>query len=75
MTLESEDGVGKYPIEVVLPVQWGDMDSFSHVNNTGSLVANPEIDIFSSNNVPALVSTFSQFSMMASLIAISAEAL
>ena len=23
-----------WPVEVVLPVQWGDMDAFQHVNNT-----------------------------------------
>ena len=25
--------LGRYPVSVRLPVQWGDMDSFAHVNN------------------------------------------
>ncbi len=25
--------LGKWPVTVELPVQWGDMDAFGHVNN------------------------------------------
>ncbi|MGE5646936.1 MAG: acyl-CoA thioesterase [Acidobacteriota bacterium] len=28
------DGLSEFPVVVTLPVQWGDQDSFGHVNNT-----------------------------------------
>jgi acyl-CoA thioester hydrolase len=30
----SEQGLGRWPVEVEIPVAWGDMDAFGHVNNT-----------------------------------------
>ena len=29
----SDETLGSWPVSITLPVQWGDMDSFSHVNN------------------------------------------
>lgn len=30
----SDQGLGRWPVSLVVPVAWGDMDSFEHVNNT-----------------------------------------
>ena len=30
----SSDGLADFPVTITLPVQWGDMDAFGHVNNT-----------------------------------------
>ncbi len=27
------DGLGRYPVTITIPVAWGEMDSFQHVNN------------------------------------------
>ncbi len=27
------DGLGRYPVSITIPVAWGEMDSFQHVNN------------------------------------------
>jgi acyl-CoA thioester hydrolase len=29
----SGDGLGRYPISIAIPVAWGEMDAFQHVNN------------------------------------------
>jgi acyl-CoA thioester hydrolase len=29
----SGDGLGKYPVSITVPVAWGEMDAFQHVNN------------------------------------------
>jgi acyl-CoA thioester hydrolase len=34
MTLQSDNPLRDYAVQVVLPVEWGDMDAFRHVNNT-----------------------------------------
>lgn len=34
MTSETHDELAEYAVQVVIPVEWGDMDAFRHVNNT-----------------------------------------
>ena len=34
MATQAQDGFGRWPVRRELPVQWGDMDAFAHVNNT-----------------------------------------
>ena len=32
--LAPHDGLGNWPVSCIIPVQWGDMDAFNHVNHT-----------------------------------------
>ncbi len=34
MSTDAQPGLGQWPLTLELPVQWGDMDAFAHVNNT-----------------------------------------
>ena len=34
MTNDQQNLLADYPVIITLPVQWGDMDAFGHVNNT-----------------------------------------
>jgi acyl-CoA thioester hydrolase len=34
MPTDAHPGLGRWPLTLQLPVQWGDMDAFAHVNNT-----------------------------------------
>ncbi len=33
MTQPTDDGLSAYPVTVEIPVQWGEMDAYGHVNN------------------------------------------
>ena len=32
--MTQEDLLAEFPVSITLPIQWGDMDAFGHVNNT-----------------------------------------